>query len=156
MLTPRPARYGDVLSIGLRLREEDKDELIAASGMKPIDALEHSFAATVNPYVGVDEEDKPVCMGGVVPFPGCPLRGVVWAVAATDVENHKVSFLRRSVPWVRLWQQQFPILTNAVDERNKVHIEWLKWLGFVFIARHPEYGFERRPFLEFVRIDPIV
>jgi len=156
MLTPRPARYGDVLSMALRLREEDRAELRAASGLSPLDALEHSFAATVNPYVGVDEGDRPVCMGGVVPFPGCSLRGVVWAVATTDVERHRVSFLRRSIPWVKRWQAQFPILTNAVDERNSVHIEWLRWLGFTFIARHPAYGAERRPFLEFVRIDPRV
>lgn len=156
MLTPRPARYGDVLSMALRLRDEDKAELRAASGMPPLAALEHSFAATVLPHVGVDEDDKPVCLGGVVPFPRCPLRGVVWAVASTDVERHRVSFLRRSIPWVKLWQAQFPILTNAVDERNTVHIEWLRWLGFTFIARHPEYGVERRPFLEFVRIDPRV
>lgn len=156
MLTPRPARYGDVLSLGLRLREEDMNELRAASGLRPIDALERSFAATVNPFVGVDEDDRPVCLGGVVPYPGCPLRGVVWAVAATDIARHQMSFLRRSRPWVDLWQSQYPILTNAVDERNTVHIAWLKWLGFTFIARHPEYGAERRPFIEFVRIDPCV
>jgi hypothetical protein len=156
MLTPRPAQYRDVLSMALRLRDEDKAELRAASGMTPLSALEHSFAATVLPHVGVDEGDQPVCMGGVVPFPGCPLRGAVWAVATTDVERHRVSFLRRSIPWVKRWQEQFPILTNCVDERNRVHIEWLRWLGFTFIHRHPEYGVERLPFLEFVRIDPLV
>lgn len=156
MLTPRPAQYGDLFRMARYMRQADQNELRAASGLSPYMALERSFEATTDPYVGADERDRPVCMGGVVPVPGCPLRGVVWAVATNRVIHHRISFLRRSVPWVRLWQRQFPILTNAVDERNTVHIEWLKWLGFTFIARHPEYGVERRPFLEFVRIDPIV
>lgn len=153
MLKSRPARYGDVLSVALRLRDADRAELRAASGLTPIEALELSYSLTENPHVGVDDDDKPICIGGVVPHGE---RGAIWLLATPDVERLRIPFLRASRGWVERLQRTYPLLTNAVDERNTVHIEWLKWLGFTFIRRHPEFGVERRPFLEFVRIDPCV
>lgn len=155
MLTARPYQPSDFYHLIWGLRAADRAELRAASGLGVTEALKRSLAATPDPMVGANEYGLPVCVGGVVPF-GDGMRGAVWAVATVDVEGHRVSFLRRSIPWVKRWQEQYPILTNAVDERNTVHIEWLKWLGFTFINRHPHYGAERRPFLEFVRVDPSV
>lgn len=155
MLRSRPFYKADFPNLVWGLREADKAELHAASGLSVPLALRRSIEATAEPMVGVNEVNRPVCIGGVVPF-GDGMRGAVWAVATTEVDRHRVSFLRRSIPWVHHWQAQYPILTNCVDERNTVHIEWLRWLGFIFINRHPTYGHERRPFLEFVRINPIV
>jgi hypothetical protein len=33
-----------------------------------------------------------------------------------------------------------------------VHIKWLRWMGFTFIASHPNFGTEGRLFYEFARI----
>lgn len=49
-------------------------------------------------------------------------------------------------------QAQTPILFNCVDQRNEVHINWLRWLGFKFVRIIPEYGIQKLPFIEFVRI----
>lgn len=150
MLTARPANILDAEHMAPRLRPADVDEVWAASGSSPMVALTRGLYYSVSPIVGVDAQDLPVCMGGVVPS-GDPLVGLIWMLGTTDIESHRLSFLRRSRPWVEQWNGEFPLLTNVVDERNQLHIRWLRWLGFTFIARHPRYGFERRPFLEFVR-----
>jgi hypothetical protein len=155
MLRARPAIESDIWWISEELRQEDVDEIYAASGLGPWPAVQICVEHTPEPMVGVDEKDDPVCIGGVAPT-GDPMVGAVWALCTQYVEFHKVSFLRRSIPWVHLWQSQYPILTNCVDERNELHIKWLRWLGFTFIRRHPQWGYEKRPFLEFVRIDSCV
>jgi hypothetical protein len=154
MITHRPTRVGDVDYLATRLRPEDEAEVRAASGLEPHAALLTSLKHTVDCRVGVDENDVPMCIGGVVPWDEG--RGVIWLLCTPEIMRHRVAFLRDSRAWVAKLQTEFPILTNAVDERNTVHIEWLKWLGFTFIRRIPDYGSERRPFLEFVRIDPLV
>ena len=154
MLTPRNATYADVRYMAERLRPADKAEVYAAGGVSPYVALLEGLSLSLDPMVGVDENDNPVCIGGVTPTQD-PLVGCVWMLATTDIEKHKMSFLRRSRPWVEKWNSEFPVLTNCVDERNELHIKWLRWLGFVFICRHPFYGFEERPFLEFVRINHV-
>lgn len=150
MLTPRPATYNDVFYMSERLRKADAREVYAASGASPFEALESGFLGTGDVVVGADEDNNPVCMGGVVRVH--PMAGCVWMLGTTDLEKHKLSFLRRSKPFIDEWHKKFPVLYNCVDERNQLHIKWLQWLGFVFIRRHPEWGFERRPFLEFTRL----
>lgn len=154
MITDRKADILDVMLISPELREEDRAELTAASGMTPYFALERSFEGTPDCRVGLDEHGRYLCIGGVVPWTGG--RGVIWLLATPAILDQRVTFLRHSKAWVERLQRQYPILCNCVDERNTVHIEWLKWLGFTFINRHPEYGAERIPFLEFVRIAPVV
>lgn len=149
MLTSRPATPSDCRYMVGRIRPADATE-VAATGGTVGKALLNGLHYSTLAMVGADENDHPVCMGGVVPS-GDPLVGYVWMLATTEIEKHKMSFLRRSMPWVEDWNTQFPLLTNAVDARNELHIKWLDWLGFVFIRRFP-HGPERRPFIEFVRL----
>jgi len=151
MLTPRRARLSDIGYMAYKLRPADREEVWASAAVTPYMALKEGYFHSHDPMVGADEQDSPVCMGGVGPS-GDPQAGCVWMLATTDLEKHQISFLRRSKPWLETWHQQYPVLFNCVDERNQLHIKWLQWLGFTFIRRHPEWGFERRPFLEFVRL----
>lgn len=156
MLYPRPATVDDISWMSSRLRIADILEVKAAAGLDPWGALRDSYNNSSCRMVGADEKDRPVCMGGVVPahfhWTSTPLSAVVWMLATTDLEHHQMSFLRQSKVWLEKWHQDYPVLFNCVDERNELHIKWLRWLGFVFIRRHPEWGFEKRPFLEFVRL----
>jgi hypothetical protein len=123
--------------MALNLRQEDEAELLAASGKLPYDALLESYCATPDCQVGLGRDGHPLCIGGCVPYQG---RGVIWLLATDAILGERINFLRSSRWWVDKLQAEYPVLTNAVDERNTVHIEWLKWLGFTFIKRHPEYG----------------
>jgi len=151
MLTSRLARPSDVPFMADRLRPEDTSEVYAAGGLSPLEALDAGLRHTPSCLSAVNERDEPVAMAGVVPSPD-PMVGYIWMLATTEIEKHPISFLRLGIKEATIWQSQYPILTNCVDERNELHIKWLRWMGFTFIRRHPEYGHEQRPFLEFVRI----
>jgi hypothetical protein len=73
-------------------------------------------------------------------------------VATDELLEYQMKFLRRSRIYIELIQQEYPLLHNVVDARNELHIKWLKWMGFKFIQLHEEYGVEKRPFYEFIRI----
>lgn len=152
MLTARPATLRDCRIMAPMLREEDKAEVMAAGGVDPLAALVRGLVASTEPVVGVDANDTPVCMGGVVPPSTGVVPGIIWMLATTGIHDHQMSFLRASRRWLDRWHEDFPLMGNCVDERNTVHIRWLRWLGFTFINRHPQYGHEQRPFLEFVRL----
>jgi len=154
MLTVRRARAHDCVLMAETLRPADKAEVYAAAGIQPFDALFQGLQNSDLPVVGADENDIPVAMGGVCSTEE-PLAGLVWMLATTDIEKHKISFLRQSRDLVMGWHDRYPVLFNAVDERNELHIKWLRWLGFTFIRRIPEHGFEKRPFLEFVRLNNV-
>jgi len=69
-----------------------------------------------------------------------------------DDTKDKRTFLRQSKIELRKILKEYPVLFNVVDSRNEVHVRWLQWMGFTFIKKHSEYGPEKRPFYEFVRI----
>ena len=151
MLTPRPATLPDCYYMAERLRPADAAEVYAAAGVSPLSALVEGFETSDELVVGADEQNRPVLMGGVGAGDE-PNAGCVWMLATTDIEKHKVSFLRGCRAWVEEWNKKYPVLFNCVDERNELHIKWLRWLGFTFIRRHPLWGYEKRPFIEFVRL----
>ncbi len=78
--------------------------------------------------------------------------GYVWMVATDRLVKYQREFIRESRKWLDEAHEEYPMLGNFVDARNTLHIRWLDWMGFHFINRFEEWGFERRPFLQFVRI----
>ena len=78
--------------------------------------------------------------------------GCVWALGSDDLLKVKVGFLRLSKTYLNTLHEDFPFLFNYVDARNKVHIRWIKWLGFKIINVHPKFGVDQIPFYEFVRL----
>eukprot|EP01037_Dinobryon_pediforme_P020249 gene20249-20821_t len=133
------------------MRPEDIDEVRASSGLSPEVALRIGFGFSAAPLTLADPATGvPIGIMGVVPEDG--LVGRIWMLGTPMIGALGLSFLRRNRLVIDGLNTVYPILTNMVDERNEVHIKWLKWLGFTFIRRHPAHGAERRPFIEFVRI----
>ena len=141
-LSVRPSWPGDCVYLAKHLREADQNEVQAVCGECNLEALVFSWAQTPDP-LAIVEGETPAGIFGVVPVePGV---GAVWLVGTDAITHGRWSFLRESRQWLDL-------LFNYVDERNTVHLRWIEWLGFTFVARHTKYGYEQRPFLEFVRI----
>jgi len=92
-------------------------------------------------------------MWGVVPE--TKTAGRIWMLGCQsmmDDSSDRRTFLRESKRELIKVHEQYPVLFNVVDARNKVHIRWLQWMGFTFIQKHPQWGPEGRLFYEFVRI----
>jgi hypothetical protein len=91
-----------------------------------------------------------VGMYGIVPSQW-DRTGVIWLLGSDELVQKPLSrqFLRECRTHLRVLERPFTLLWNRMDERNTIHKRWLEWLGFEFYNRIPEYGVERRPFLEF-------
>lgn len=149
----RDATPDDIWTVGSKMREADRRELKAASGKGPYEMLAIGLIHSEDCIALLTEDGKAFAMAGVCRMPD--VGGSVWMLATDDLERCKMRFLRNIRAGLDMWQRKYGLLHNYVDERNSVHINWLRWLGFTFIARHEHFGVELRPFIEFVRIDNV-
>lgn len=59
--------------------------------------------------------------------------GVVgWMLLTNAVEDHKIEFLRWSKELVKTLLEAYPSITNVVDSRNILHVQYLDFLGAKF------------------------
>lgn len=147
----RPATLDDLSVLAPRLRAEDKREIRAVSGRTPEAALFHGLEISEVCEV-IEAGGELVGVYGVVRSPQEPILGAIWMLCTDGLERHQIAFLRRCRAVIDELNKQYPLLCNVVDARNTIHIKWLRWCGFTFIKLHENYGMERRPFYEFVRI----
>lgn len=150
MLTIRNAVVEDASYLVPRLREADREEIIASGASDPLAAIQAGFGPGRLTLTGVDELGYPVTMFGSGTHPHDPRVGVVWAVASDGIKHHAKSFLGPSREWVEALNRRHPVLMNYTDCRNEEHHRWLKWCGFIFINKVT--GPTGLPFFEFVRL----
>ena len=145
----RPSKTGDAESLAPRLREADLNEIEAAAGVEPVEALREGFLNSVQPLtvVGVKGEfEYPIAMFGVVKESSDI--GRIWLLGSEDIFKIKTNFIRQSKAWFRHVSEPFKVVTNIVDMRNHVHIRWLRWCGVRFCGVDKR-GTKNIPFLEF-------
>ena len=148
------AKESDPEELGPRLRKADKAEIYALAGIEPTLGLQISMECSDKCYTVRDlHSDTPFSMFGTCPNEGDEVtKAAVWFLGSDDLfKKNKVSFLRNSAFWVEKLFSDYNILHNLVDARNTLHIRWLKWLGFTFIADVPDFGFEKRVFRQFYK-----
>lgn len=151
----REYRDDDARYIAEHLRAADAREIAASCGQLPaLDALR--FCASSSGLLCTIMGQQPAAVFGVVPVDDHA--GAVWLVGTDELTKSPLrrQFLAEGRGYFDRLHDFRPLLFNYVDERNTLHIRWLEWVGCTFINRHPSYGFEKRPFLEFVRIKPCV
>jgi hypothetical protein len=152
MLETRLSRPEDVTYLAPRLRDADRQELLAAGASSPEQSLQEGLKLSKSCVSIVDDQDNAVAMFGVCPSPDEGV-GFIWLLGSDDIKQNKTRFLRRSKQWIETFHQEFPVLTNFVDQRNEVHLLWLRWLGFKFLRTVNAPGPGNLPFYEFARIN---
>lgn len=150
----RPSLPRDVTYLSAHLREDDLRELLAAGSPGPRQALQDGLDYSRECFSVVDAEDNAQVMFGVVPGE-TPEIGYVWLLGSAAINQEPIKFLRHCKRWVDKLQSDFPVLTNSVDKRNKLHIQWLRWLGFTFLREVRGNGPGGLPFIEFARIQHV-
>jgi hypothetical protein len=152
----RKARLSDIRVVADNMRAEDVAEVKAHSGALPDQALLASYLHSQPCMSIVSRHGNVIGMWGVVPQ-GDKV-GRIWMLgtqAMFDDEKDRRTFLRQSKEMIRELHHQFTLLFNEVDARNKVHVRWLRWMGFTFVRYRPNYGVEGRPFYEFCRVSHV-
>lgn len=148
----RPAEAGDMAVLAPKLRKQDVDEVMASSGLEPLEALTLSFEISEETNSIISDDGEVIGMFGVSktddPLVGCP-----WLLASDRLPEVRKKFLPQSYEWVKEVNKRYPLLFNCVDTRNTKAIRWLKYLGFTFVEHIEEFGVGRIPFYAFVRIE---
>lgn len=146
----RRAKPGDGNSLGPRLRNVDLKEIEAYSKEPPEDQLEDAIKIYGAHTYALEFEGLVIALFGVVPY--SEFAGIIWLVGSDDILKIKIPFLRNCRLWLEAFSELYPILFNVVSKANDLHITWLKWMGFIFINEQKEYGLNKEPFIEFVKI----
>jgi len=126
-----PACAAHIRTIARRMRQADRDEIAAASGRSPAAALAFSLRKSSQAWTAVID-GRPEVMFGVADLNILAGIGAPWLLGTDSVERNYRQFVRRSVSWRDQLLGRYPVLRNFVDDRNKVSIRWLRWLGFKF------------------------
>lgn len=144
-------RPGDEYDLAPRLRKADLQEIEAASAQDPIDALREGAEKSVPSCTIIGNIGFVAGMFGVVPEDHF---GRVWLLGSDELVTKPLSrqFLSECKSFLNGIERMYPAIGNIIDARNTLHIKWLRWLGFTFIRRIPDYGVERREFLEFIKL----
>lgn len=126
----RDLQEGDLEFLADNLRDADKREIEAASGLSnPLTALRLSVPASANLKIIEFERGRPCAIYGtsqqVTPVAS------VWLLATTDVEKHAVPFLRYSRPNMRRLFETTgaKVFYNYTHVPNTLHHKWLRWCG---------------------------
>jgi len=151
------AQAEDGRELGGYLRVADRNELdaIFGDGCDAEARLEDAIRiSTSGCYTVRSKLDGRVALiFGVVPSSE-PLAGIVWAMGSDSLQAFSREFLLHCGHWVDRLHESHPVLFNVIDQRNRRHRAWLRWLGFKFIHVHPQWGVGNLPFIEFVRVKP--
>lgn len=137
MLRRKEKNEKDVRYILDNLREDDIKECVVSNGENWKD-IEYNAIMNSNSYIimGVDEQDIPVCIGGVSATDKKGV-GVVWMLSTSEIVNHKFSFLKHMKKEFKRYDEDYYFLYNFIYKNNFIAKNWLKWLGFKFDIPKP-------------------
>jgi hypothetical protein len=141
----------DIPHLAVNLREEDKAEIQAGSGLEPQMALMLGLK--------VSRRCRTICMSdgtptGIYGVNDTAIKGLgsIWLLATPDLLKVQRQFLRECREGISEISQGYSCVFNYTDARNSVHHKWLKWCGFTFIKEHKNFGKQKETFYEFVKI----
>ena len=142
-----PATMAHAEELAANMRKADVAEIWAAGRHKPLEALKLSLVVSRDPKAGL-VDGRVVCMFGIAAPTLMSFTGVPWLLGSEELARHWRYFLRANIPVVARMREEYDVLANYVDARNKTAIRWLKWLGFDIKEAQP-YGPDGLPFHRF-------
>ena len=148
----RLTTFEDIKYLAPRLRQTDKEEILAGIGKTPYHALLIGYLECAIVFTIVNPKNEPVGIFGVTDCGDGT--GAIWLLATDGLAKIQIAFLKECRKVVNVLNKKYKILWNFVDCRNQLHIKWLKWCGFQFINK-TNYGVLNKPFYEFIKINNV-
>lgn len=136
------------------LRMEDLREVRASLGgdVDVEGVLSLSISHSGDPRT-VEVDGDVIAIFGVVDARDSDMKtGYVWMMGTPGIQDIGIQFLRGCKSQLAQIAKGYDVLTNCVDKRNTLHINWLRWMGFTILNEVENYGAEKRPFYEFARL----
>ena len=137
-----PATLEAAIYVASNLLPEDRREVEEGHGLDPMEELTLAVHRGFCVWFEVPN-GKTAGMAGVGP------EGQVWMLCTPAIHDYPLTFAREAKRFIDGRQEE--LLWNIVDERNKVHLKLLKFLGFKFL-RKISHGPNKLSFIEFCRV----
>lgn len=120
----KPITAPSALYVAENLRVADRQELETASGgLSPTEALFRAWAWSELAWVAY-VDGKPAVVFGVCNG------GVIWLVGTDDISRAAKAIFKLSKVAIGELLTIYPRLYNKADCRNRLHLRWLRLLGF--------------------------
>ncbi len=142
-----PAEPRHIADVADRMRAADRNEVFAARGVTPAEALSFSLQRSTGAYA-VEFDGRAEIMFGVGPISLLTGVGAPWLLGTDVIDREFRHFLRASKWWRDQMLARYSTLRNVVDDRNHVSKRWLQWLGFTLSDPFP-LGVQKVPFRMF-------
>jgi hypothetical protein len=142
-----PAKREHAQILAGDMRDADVAELWDGLRLRPLDAVEHSLKVSRDPKTGL-ADGRVVVMFGVAQLSQLSRTGYPWLLSAKDINKHAKQFLRQTQHFLGEMRQEFSLLENYVDARNRQAIRWMRWMGFEIHPPTP-FGIDQLPFHRF-------
>jgi hypothetical protein len=149
ILACKVARRDDIAALAPRPREQNKAELLAATGRDALTALTARFANSKRCWTML-HRGKIIAMFGVSHVRNQRSYGRIWMLGSDDLFRQGRVLLRDGPIWLREMMHGHTVLCNFIDARNESYVRWLKRLGFRFVQLHAKFGLAKQPFWEFL------
>lgn len=129
----------DIMDVAQRMREADKQEVEALTGLDPLAVLSLGLLHSSPCITCVASDGEIVGIAGVAPVVRNKV-GSIWFLSTDAVEQHALQLVREGREWLDELNALYPVLANVVTESNDVHIRLIKHLGFEFKEPIDNYG----------------
>ena len=140
----RNSKQDDVFDLFWRMRKSDIHEIWASHHATPKDALKRGFKNSFL-CLSILINNKVIAMFGISTEYLMGERATIWLLAAPELEQIKLRFLKHSRKFVDMFLEYYPILENYVHANNRASIKWLKFLR-AEIDDPKHYGVENELF----------
>jgi len=153
----REGTVHDAKKLASNLREADRREIEYKSGLSPAIVLTAPFARrTPRKVFSIVRDAQVLGMFGVSMIGLHPQHGPVgtpWLVGTDELtERYARRFIREAPLWLEEISRGYGLLENYAYAGNRLHIRWLKKLGFELVERIEQFGIAGKPFYRFRRI----
>lgn len=137
----------DVFELAPNLRQDDINEL-KALGLTPQQSLLRGFVFSEECF-SVKHKGKTIGLFGISEE-GMPKGfGSIWFLGADELTKFPVTFVKEGIRYTQQLMQKYDIIINAVDKRNKSHVDWIQRIGMKLSNPMIINGYE---FLQFYKI----
>ena len=137
-----PATLEAALRVASNLLPDDYKEVTEGHGHDPLNSLIVGFQNCDSVYFEVPN-------GELAGMAGVHEGGQIWMLCTPAIYDYPHTFAREAKRYIQSRKEK--LLWNIVDERNKVHLKLLRFLGFKFLRRLT-YGPNNLSFIEFCRV----
>ena len=124
------ATQEDILAFIANIRPMDREEVETASGL-PFSVHSQELFNHLEKIHVVYHNATLIGIGGLHRIE--ERKALIWLLLTSDVEKIKMKFLRFSKRYLKNLFADFDVLFNYVYLKNKLHVDWLTWLGATWV-----------------------